>query len=341
MAMTGCGADSKAYDYDLDEYVKVGSYIGVEYTAIDVEVSEAEIEAEIETILQKYSDQTDLTEGTVKMGDYVDLNYTLTVEGKEVETDQAKDYTVQVGEGQVLAEIDQALVGKKTGETFTVEATFPVDYDINEEMAGKDAVFQITINRVYDLQVPTLNDTFVEENLGFDTVEDYREEVEKTLYEDKLETAEYNAEKEIWDQVMESSQVIQFPEKEIDEKQKAFTENFKALCQQYGMTLETALKTVLDTDEKTFHAGVKENAEEMVKEEMILYAIARENGLEPTKEDQQQYLKEVLAENGLTAREFKAQYSISIEEYAEESGIMLSLLYEKVFDFLLENGIAK
>ena len=74
---------------------------------------------------------------------------------------------------------------------------------------------------------------------------------------------------------------------------------------------------------------------------MILYSIARENDLEMTPQEQQEYLDKVLAENGITAREFKEKYSASIEEYAEESGIMTSLLYERVFDFLVENGVAE
>lgn len=341
MVLTGCSGSGIAYDYDLAEYVTVGNYTGIDYTAINVEVTDEEIEDEIEKVLQKYSDQKELTEGTIKKGDYVGISYELEVEGEKVEGTASQDYTIQVGEGQILEDIDKALVGKELGDKFTVETAFPEDYELSEEMAGKDATFQITVAKLYDVKFPEFNNAFVAKNLGFETVEAYKEDLKNSLYEDKLETAEYNAGEEIWAKVLESSEVIKYPEKEVKAKQEELTKNFKDLCGQYGMTFESALESVLNTDEESFNEEMKKSAEAAVKEEMILYAIARENDLELSKEEQQKYLDEVLEENEMTAKEFKNQYSMSIEEYAEESGIMISLLYDRVFDFLRENGVAK
>ena len=133
--------------------------------------------------------------------------------------------------------------------------------------------------------------------------------------------------------------MLKYPEDEVKQKQAALTESFRIICEKYGTTLEEALDSILKTDETEFMENIRTSAESAVKEEMILYYIARENGLEMTLQEQQAYLDDVLAENGITAREFKEKYSTSIEEYAEESGILTSLLYERVFDFLVENGV--
>lgn len=341
MVLAGCSKDEAVYDYDLTDYVKVGNYTGIEYTAYQVEVTDEEIQAEIEKVLQKYSDQKELTEGKIKKNDYVSIHYELEVEGEKVGNGQSQDYTIQVGKGQVLEDIDKALVGKNVGDQFEVETKFPDDYELSSEMAGKEAMFDITVSKLFDVKLPELNDTFVTKNLGFETVQAYKEDLEANLYADKLETAEYNAGEEIWDKVLEASEVIKYPEKEVGEKQQELTENFKSLCSQYGMTFETALESVLNTTEEDFNAEMKESAEKAVKEEMVLYAIARENNLELSNEEKQSYLDDVLKENEMTEKEFKTQYSMTIEEYAKQSGIMISLLYDRVFDFLLEKGVAK
>lgn len=340
MTLTGCGS-RRIYDYDLEDYVKVGEYKGLPCAKIDVEVTDEEIEDEVEKVLQKYSTQTERTEGTIKKGDYVNILYELQVDGDKVDGASSEDYTIRVGDGQILKDIDKALLGKKPGDVFDVETTFPKDYELSSELAGKDAVFTITVNKLYDVTFPELNDEFVSENLGFDTVNAYMEDLKNNLYEEKLESARYDAGEEIWKTVLENAEVIKYPKKEVKERQATLTENFKVLCEQYGTTFEDALSSILQTDEEAFNEEMKNSAEDTVKKEMILYYIARENGLEMTSEEQADYLKEVLEGNEMTEKEFKEKYSKTIEDYAEENGIFTSLLYERVFDFLVDNGVAK
>lgn len=340
MTLTGCGS-SRIYDYDLKDYVKVGEYKGLPCAKIEVEVTDEKIRAEVEKVLQKYSTQTERTEGIIKKGDYVNILYELQVEGHKLDGASSEAYTIRVGDDQLLEDIDQALVGKKPGDVFDVKTTFPKDYAMSFELAGKDAVFTITVNKLYDVTLPELDDEFAAKNLGFDTADEYMEDLKKSLYKEKLASARYDAGEQIWERVLENTEVIKYPEKEVRKTQTTLIENFKVLCEQYGMTFEDALSSVLETDEADFLAEMKRSAEAAVKKEMVLYYIARENGLEMTGEEQRDYLHEVLKENGMTAKEFKEKYAESIEDYAEENGIFTSLLYERVLDFLVDNGVAK
>ena len=339
VTLTGCGAE-KPYDINLQDYVKVGEYKGLSYTDFESRVTEEEIQEEVEKVLQKYSIQTERTEGTLEEGDYASIQYKLEVDGSRLNS-APQYYTVQVGKEAILEDIDKALVGKEAGETFEVKTTFPEDFEMNAHMAGKEALFTITVNKIFDVTLPALDDAFVSENLGFETADAYLENLEESLYDQKQKDARYQAGEEIWNKVLESSEVLKYPEDEVKNKQTALTESFRIICEKYGTTLEEALHSILKTDETEFMENIRTSAESAVKEEMILYYIARENGLEMTLQDQQAYLDDVLAENGITAREFKEKYSTSIEEYAEESGIMTSLIYERVFDFLVENGVAE
>lgn len=338
VTLTGCGAD-KPYDIHLQDYVKVGEYKGISYIDFKIRVTEEEIQEEVEKVLQKYSVQTERTEGPLEEGDYASIQYKLEVDGDKLNGSSSRDYTIHVGEETILEDIDKALLGKEAGETFEVQTTFPEDFELSSQMAGKEALFTITVKKIFDVTLPVLDDAFVSENLGFNTADDYLENLKAELYDQKQQDARFQAGEEIWTKVLESSEVLKYPEDEVKQKQDALTESFRIICEKYGTTLEEALDSILKTDETEFMENIRTSAESAVKEEMILYYIARENGLEMTLQEQQAYLDDVLAENGITAREFKEKYSTSIEEYAEESGILTSLLYERVFDFLVENGV--
>jgi len=176
--------------------------------------------------------------------------------------------------------------------------------------------------------------------LGFDTVDDYKENLFTVLYENELTNARYAAGEEIWAQILENSEVLQYPQDKVDETYTLLTDNFTALYQQYGMSMEDAL-TAMDMTQEEYEASMRESAEGAVKEEMILYSIARENDLELTAEDKQTYVDSLLSANEMTEEDFEKTYSMSIEQYLDESGIMISLLYENVFYFLVDNGVAK
>ena len=342
MVMTGCGGDKtvKEYDFDLSEYVTVGEYKGLEYTAFDVEVTQEEIDAEIDAVLKENADQVELTEGTIEEGDYIQISYDLEVNGEVMEGVTSEGYTIEVGAGHILDAIDKGVIGRDLGETFEVNTTFPEDYEINPDFAGQPAKFTITITKLYDVTFPELNDAFAMKVLGFDTIDEYMENLEQTMYDTKLADARYMAGEEIWAQILENSEVIKYPEEKVDETYTMLIDNFNSLVQQYGMDMETALESMNMTQED-YEAQMMESAEGAVKEEMILYSIARENDLELTAEDQQTYVDSLLSANEMTEEDFEKTYGMTIEEYLDESGILISLLYENVFYFLVDNGVAK
>ena len=334
----GCGSSDTPYDYDLSEYIQVGDYTGIEYDAIHVEVTDEEIEEQVQDVLEQYSDQTELTEGTIEDGDYVNLSYFLEMDGEKVDSVAAEGFTMQVGEGVILEDIDKALIGKEVGDSFTVTTTFPEDYDINPELAGQEGTFDITVNSKYLIDFPEYNDEFVAKYLDYDTVEEYEDSLRETLYNNKMNDAVYAAGQQILDQILENSEVLQYPEKELEDMRELLVSNFESICDQYGLTFESALEDVLGITEEEFDEEMDTGAEDAVKEEMVIYYIARENDLEMSDEEYQAYLDENLLQNDMTEEEFEEQYSMNLETYAEQNRIGISLLYERVFEFLVEQG---
>ena len=344
MTAAGCGNEEpvkKPYDYNLEEYIKVGEYKGLEYTAFEVEVTDEEVDTAIEDVMSEYTTQTKVNEGTVKSGDYVNIKYTMEIDGELVEGTDLQNYTVKVGDSGLMPDVDKALIGTEVGETITVETAFSEDYDINPEYAGKDVKYVIEVQYIAVPEYQELTDEFAKENLGVDTAEKYRELVKDTLYENELAEARYTAGEEIWAKVAEASEVLQYPEAEVTRTKETLIKNFEALLEQSGMTMEEALTDVLQMDEAEFDAEMQKSAEGGVKEELILYSIARENDLELSEKELDSYLKMLLEANGMTAEGFAEEFGVDIREYAEDSGVIISMLYEEVFGFLVDEGVAK
>ncbi len=340
----GCGGSEpveRPYDYALEEYVTVGEYRGLEYTGFEVEVTDEEVEAAIDEVLANYTTQTEINEGTVKYGDHVSIKYTMEIDGELIEGTDLQSNTVKVGDSGLMADVDKALIGVEVGETVTVETVFEEDYDINPDYAGKSVKYEITVQCIAIPEFQELTDEFAKETLGVKDAAEYREMVRDSLYETASSDALYAAGEEIWAKVMESSEVIQYPEAEVTETREEMIESLKTLCEQSGMTFEEALAEALQMDEAEFEAEMHKSAEAVVKEEMILYAIARENDLEMSEKEIQDYMDLLLEASGMTDKEFAEQYGMNIREYAEDSGIIVSMLYEAVFKLLVDEGVAK
>ena len=344
LVSAGCGNSepvNRPYDYNLEEYVTVAEYKGLEYTAFEVEVVDKEVEDTIEEILVEYMTKEEVTEGTVKSGDYVGIKYSMEVDGENVTGTDTQVYTVKVGDSGLMPDVDKALIGAEVGETIQVETAFAEDYDLNPEYAGKAVKYEITVENIAVPVYQELTDEFAKKTLGVKDAAAYREMVKETLYQNKLAEARYAAGEEIWAQVVEASEVIQYPEAEVAKTEENLTKNLQSMMEQSGMSIEDGIADVLGMDEETFKAEIRKSAEAGVKEEMILYSIAREHDLEMTEKEIQDYLDRLLAANEMDDEEFTEQYGVGIRTYMEDGGVLISMLYEEVFGFLVDNGTAK
>ena len=344
LTAAGCGNEEpvkKPYDYNLEEYIKVGEYKGLEYTAFEVEVTDEEVDAAIEDVMSEYTTQTKVNEGTVKSGDYVNIKYTMEIDGELVEGTDLQNYTVKVGDSGLMPDVDKALIGTEVGETVTVETAFSEDYDINPEYAGKDVKYVIEVQYIAVPEYQELTDEFAKETLSVKNAAEYRELVKETLYQNELAEARYAAGEEIWKQVVEEAEVLQYPEAEVTKTAENMEKNLISMMEQSGMTLEQGLAEVLEMTQEEFDAEIHKSAEAGVKEELILYTIAREHDLELSEKEIQDYTDRLLTANNMTDEEFTEKYGVDIRTYMEDGGVLISMLYEEVFGFLVDEGVAK
>ena len=180
--LTGCGKDRKLYrKVKLENYVEVDGYIGIEVDTTSDDF--AKIYDEIFAAdIQDNGLYNELTEGVVADGDIVNLDYEGKLDGVAFEGGTAKGATLEIGSGTFIDDFEEELIGVAVGETKDVSARFPNPYQNNPDLAGKEAIFTCKINSIE--RAMTMEEAY--EELDFDTVEDYKNDIKKRAIQQKL-----------------------------------------------------------------------------------------------------------------------------------------------------------
>ena len=328
------------YDYDLSEYVKVGDYKGLDYSIAEVSVTDDEVDTEIDSRLQSAATTETVTEGKVEDGDSINIAFAGTIDGEEFEGGSSESYDITVGTTQMIDGFVEGLIGHEIGDNVILNLKFPDDYS-NEDVAGKDVVFDVTINYKSVKVVPELDEDFVKENSDVDTVDEYKEAVKEELLAQKESQADLDAKEALWNEIVASSEVISYPEEELEAANAAADEiekQYKSQAESYGMEWEDFLESYMDSSQEDFEESKKQYAEETVLQEMVMYYIAREEGIEVTDKEYKEYLADSLETYGFTEDTFKQSYGQTIEEYADDNQWRTAMLLEKVLDKVMEYG---
>lgn len=326
-AVTACGKTKSQYLAvdDYTKYVKLCEYEGVEAEKVTFEVSEDEIQEEIDMQLYDYVEYEDVKDRGIEMGDYVVLDYEGTIDGKVNEKYCGSEEEIVVGEEFFFPKVEEALVGMKKGEEKTV--TFELAEEWAEEGdVGKQLSVKVTVGAVTVEKVPELTEEFVKENMDYDSIEALKKAKKEELVESKTEEYKNSAISDIMDYLVTNSKFDGYPDelyKECEEYFNAENENNAAM---FGMELKEYLD-FMGMDEK----ACKESIEESVHFELVVGAVAEKEGIDCTKSEIEKFAEDVYEEYGFeSAKDF-------MEEYTEQQ-IGYQIIYEKVLDYLYEKA---
>lgn len=325
--LSGCGNTSSEYllDVKYSKYVKLCNYKGVEATKVKFDITEADVQEQIEQNLYDYVTYDVVTDRGIETGDYANIDYVATLDNEEAEGYSGEGEDILVGEGYIYPEVEEALVGMKTGEDKTVGVTLTDEY-AEEEDIGKKLSVKVTLNEISVENLPEYNEEFVQENTDFDTMEEYEESVKKELQESKEEEYKYVAAEEIMAYLVDNSEFDGYPQELYDECKENYDSSNEYYASMYGMELEDYLDT-FGLDEET----QKQDIEDNVQYEIVVGAIAQAERMDCTEKEITDFIKDVYADYGYESEDaFSADYS--------DDEIGYELIYEKVIDFLYENA---
>ena len=315
----------------LKPEVTLGKYKGVKVDKMDVEVTDAEVDAEIDKEREKNSRTVEVTDRAVKEGDTAVIDFEGFVDGVAFEGGKGEDYPLTIGSHTFIPGFEEALVGAEVGVETDVNVTFPEDYQA-EELAGKAAVFKCTVKKIQEKQLPELDDDFVSEvSEEADTVEQYKEEVKKAIADRKAAAAKSAKEQAVIEAIIADSK-MDIPEPMIATQQRQMVQDFAQRVQSQGLSMEQYMQFT-GTNVQMLLEQVKPQALTKIQSRLVLEAIVAAEGIEATEEEFQSDIKEM-------AEMYKMDVERALEVLGEngKKQVMEDIAIRKAVEFVVENA---
>lgn len=266
----------------LKPEVKLGKYKGVKIDKVPTEVTEEEIDAELNKERESNARTIAVTDRAVKDGDETVIDFEGFVDGVAFEGGKGENYPLTIGSGAFIPGFEEKLVGAEIGEETDVEVSFPEDYHA-EDLKGKAAVFKCTVKEIKEKELPELDDEFASEVSEFDTLAEYKEDIQKKLTEKKTEEAKNIKEDAVIEAIINDSE-MNVPDAMIETQQRQMVEDFAQRIQSQGLSMEQYMQFTGLTPQKLLEQ-VKPQAEKRIKSRLVLEAVVAAEKIEASDED--------------------------------------------------------
>ena len=327
----------KAFIFTAEVAVKpevtLGQYKGIEVDSFSTEVSAEEVEAKL-TEEQNKNARTITVEGRpVQDKDEVVLDFEGFVDGVAFEGGKGENYPLTIGSGSFIPGFEEQLIGVEPEQEVEVKVTFPEDYHA-EDLKGKDAVFKCTVHEIKAKELPELDDEFASEVSEFDTLEEYKADVEKKLREEKESTGKRAQEDQAVNAIIANAE-MDLPEAMIETEARQMLDNFAQRLQQQGLTFEQYMQfTGMTVDKMT--EEMRPQAEKRIKTRLVLEAIVSAENIEVSDERLDEEVAKMAEAYGMEVDKLK--------EYMgdrEKEQMKLDMAVQDAITFVVENAVVK
>ena len=261
--------------------VTLGEYKGVSVPKADTEPTEEDISAEIEKEREAQSRMVAVEDRPAEDGDTVTIDFEGFIDDEAFEGGKSENYPLTLGSHSFIDGFEEQVVGMQIGEEKDIEVTFPEEYH-QKELAGKPAVFKVKLSEIKKKELPEVDDEFAQEVSEFDTLEEYKADLKKTVKERKEAKAKADKEDAVIEKLIEDAQ-MDMPEPMVNDQVETMINEMSSRMQQQGLTLEQYLQfTGMDMD--TLKEQTKPQAVKRLKSRLVLEAVAEAEHLEVTEE---------------------------------------------------------
>lgn len=312
---------------------KLGAYTGLEFKKDSVEVSEEEINAEINAKLDEAGAWIPVTDRPAKKGDQVTIDYSGSVDGVKFEGGTAEKQTLLLGSGNFIPGFEEQVEGMNIGEDRDITVKFPEEYH-EKSLAGKDAVFAIKLHEITFKEIPALDDESVKDISEFDTVADYKESVKKNIAEKKNSEAESKLENDMIEAIAKNSQV-EIPQCMIDNQIEDMIKEFENRLQYQGLKAEDYYKYT-GMKREDLQTQYKDMAEKNVLFRLTLEALLKAIQVPVSDEEIDDKIAEMAKQAGRSVEEYSKYINEEYRNYLRND-----LITTKLFEYLKNNNTIK
>ncbi len=313
--------------------VELGKYKGVEVDKLEIEVTDEEVNAEINKEREKNSRMVNVEDRPVQKDDTVNLDYLGSVDGVPFDGGAAEGYDLVIGSGQFIPGFEDQLIGAEAGADVDVNVTFPEEYH-SEELAGKAALFKCHINSIKTKELPEADDEFVKDVTDFETLAEYKEDLKKKLTEEKEKQAKAAREDAAIEAVIADSK-MEIPDAMVDTQKRQMAEDFAQRLRMQGLSIEQYFQFTGLTADKLLEQMTPQ-ALKRIQSRLVLEAVAKAENIEVSDEDIENEYKK-MAE----------QYQMEVDKIKELIGenekkqIAMDLKVEKAVELITANAVEK
>lgn len=309
--------------------VKLGQYKGLEVEKVDTEVTDEDVQKELETLQKRHAELVVKEDEPAENGDTVIIDFEGFVNGEAFEGGKAENHSLELGSGSFIPGFEEQLVGVKAGEEREINVTFPEEYHA-EELAGKEATFKVKVHEVKGLVLPELDDDFaVDVDDEVETLDALKEKIKNRLKSEREHEAKHKVENEVLEKAALNAE-MDIPEEMIDNEIDRMVKEFDQRLQAQGLNLEL-YKQFSGQTEEALREQMREDAEKRVRVSLTLEAIVKAENIEVTDEEVNAEL-EKMAET----------YNMSVDDLKSILGSLDNVKYDlqmnKAIELLVETS---
>lgn len=277
------------YDLKASDYVKLPDYKGIELPEDVKTVDQNNVLEQLNSLTAYYATTKQVKDRAVEKGDTVNVAYTGRVDGEEFSGGTTTGTNVVAGGTNYIDDFLDQIIGHMPGETFDVNVTFPVPYPNDPDLAGKDAVFETTINYIEETEEPELTDEFIRTNYsgyGVKTVEEMRQYIENDLLHSQKMSY-------IDQYLLDNSTYDEIPEAVLEHQKKLVRLNYEAQAAQYGLDVEQLLQAYGMSSFDELMEASADTLKEMSADVLLYQAIAEAEGIKIKNTDVADYFEQM------------------------------------------------
>ena len=329
-------ADDKPYTFKATVAVmpkpKLGDYAGLEVEKDVPEVDEEEIDEEVDRLRKRMAKLEDIEGRAAAEGDFVLIDFTGYTDGEPLEGGAGKDYMLELGSNTFIPGFEDQIAGMEKGQSKKLKLSFPDTYK-PEELAGKEAGFDVTVKEIKERVLPEADDSFAADNSEFDTIKELRDDIRARILKSREEAADGAFRQRVLSRVMEDVELT-VPEKMIASRATRIEHEFVYSMQAQGASVKEYLEQT-EEQRKAFQEHFFKQAEAVLKQELVLEAIAEQEGLKITDEDFLEEVNRAAESMGKDPEELLAK----AREQESEQEIRDDLLHNAAAKLLAEKAV--
>ena len=311
--------------------VELGKYKGIEIKKIEYTTSDEDIEHELGHMAERNARLVTVEDRAVEKGDITTIDFDGSIDGVQFEGGKAENYELEIGSNTFIPGFEDQIIGMKLEEEKDVKVKFPEDY-FSKDLAGKDAVFKVTLHGIKKKELPKMDDEFAKDVSEFDTLEELKNSIKEKLDTTNADKAKYETEEEAIKTVCDNTK-LDIPNGMIEMEIDNMVKDLESRLSYQGLNLSQYLQ-IMNKKEEELRKDYKEQAERSVKSRLVLEAIVKAEKIEVTPEEVTDKIKEMAKQYG--RKEEELLENVQLKEYIEEN-----LKVEKAIDFIVKNAKKK